>query len=146
MGIEEVLTVPRSPWQKAFVERFIGAVRRECLYHVIVFNEAGLMTLYRAYYEHSRTHLSLDKDAPIHRLVTPARDGAIVRGDPGGRRAPSSIRTPRGLNTPEIAGSICTTGAGAATSRHGPAATSCPRSRKVANVPALRVRGTRSTV
>jgi putative transposase len=81
MGINEVLTAPRSPWQNAFVERFIGSVRRECLDHVIVFNEAGLvrlMTLYRAYYEQSRTHLSLDKDAPIPRPVTPASDGAIV--------------------------------------------------------------------
>jgi putative transposase len=81
MGIEEVLTAPRSPWRNAFVERFIGSVRRECLDHVIVFNEAGLvrlMTLYRAYYEQSRTHLSLDKDAPIPRPVTPASDGAIV--------------------------------------------------------------------
>ena len=25
MGIEEVLTAPRSPWQNAFVERVIGA-------------------------------------------------------------------------------------------------------------------------
>jgi putative transposase len=81
MGIEEVLTAPRSPWQNAFVERFIGSVRRECLDHVIVFNEAGLLrlvTLYRAYYERSRTHLSLDKDAPIPRPVTPASDGVAV--------------------------------------------------------------------
>ena len=29
MGIEEVLTSPRSPWQNGFVERLIGSVRRE---------------------------------------------------------------------------------------------------------------------
>jgi putative transposase len=81
MEIEEVLTAPRSPWQNAFVERFIGSVRRECLDHVIVFNEAGLlrlMTLYRAYYEPSRTHLSTDKDTPIPRPVTPSNDGGVV--------------------------------------------------------------------
>ena len=81
MGIEEVVTAPQSPWQNAFVERFIGSVRRECLDHVIVFNEAGLlrlMTLYRAYYERSRTYLSLDKDAPFARPVATARDGAAV--------------------------------------------------------------------
>jgi putative transposase len=81
MGIEAVLTAPRSPWQNAFVERFIGSVRRECLDHVIVFNEAGLlrlMTLYRAYYERSRTHLSLEKDAPIPHPVAPASNGAAV--------------------------------------------------------------------
>jgi Integrase core domain len=67
--------------QNPFVERFIGSARRECLDHVIVFNEAGLqrlMTLYCSYYERSRTHLSLDKDTPIPRLVTPPGDGAIV--------------------------------------------------------------------
>jgi putative transposase len=42
MGIEEVLTAPRSPWQNAYVERFIGSVRRECLDHVVVLTEAGL--------------------------------------------------------------------------------------------------------
>jgi transposase InsO family protein len=59
MGIEEVLTAPRAPWQNAFVERFIGSARRECFDQVIVFNEAGLprlMTRYCSYYERSRTH------------------------------------------------------------------------------------------
>ena len=31
MGIEEVSSAPRSPWQNPFVERLIGSVRRECL-------------------------------------------------------------------------------------------------------------------
>ena len=80
-GIEEVLTAPRAPWQNAFVERFIGSARRECFDHVIVFNEAGLhrvMTGYCSYHERSRTHLSLNKDTPIPRPVTPPKDGAIV--------------------------------------------------------------------
>jgi len=79
MGIEEVLTAPRAPWQNAFVERFIGSARRECFDHVVVFNEAGLqrlMTLYCSYHERSRTHLSLDKDTPIPR--PPPGDGAVV--------------------------------------------------------------------
>jgi transposase InsO family protein len=81
MGVEDVLTAPRAPWQNAFVERFVGSARRECFDHVIVLNEAGLrklMTLYRSYYGRSRTHLSLDKDTPIPRLVTPPGDGNIV--------------------------------------------------------------------
>lgn len=81
MGIEELLTAPRSPWQNAFVERFIGSARRECFDHLIVFNEAGLlrlMTLYCAYHQRSRTHLSLGKDTPIPRPVTPPSDGAVV--------------------------------------------------------------------
>lgn len=81
MGIEEVLTAPRSPWQNAYVERFIGSVRRECLDHVIVFSATGLqrlMHVYCAYYEQSRTHLSLNKDAPIpHPSARPA-DGRVV--------------------------------------------------------------------
>jgi putative transposase len=62
----------------AFVERFVGSARRECCDHV---NEAGLdrlMTLYRSYYEQSRTHLSLDKDTPIPHPVTPLGNGAVV--------------------------------------------------------------------
>ncbi len=27
MGIEQVVTAPRSPWQNAFVERLIGSIR-----------------------------------------------------------------------------------------------------------------------
>ena len=38
MGMEEVLTAPRSPWQNPFVERLVGSIRRECLDHVIVWN------------------------------------------------------------------------------------------------------------
>ena len=42
MGIHDVLTAPRSPWQNAYAERFIGSVRRECLDHIIVLSAAGL--------------------------------------------------------------------------------------------------------
>jgi len=81
MGIEEVLTAPRSPWQNACAERFIGFARRECVDHVIVFSATGLqrlMNLYCAYYEQSRTHLALNKDAPIHRAIAEPDDGHVV--------------------------------------------------------------------
>jgi putative transposase len=81
MGIEEVLTAPRAPWQNPYAERFMGSVRRECLDHVIVFGPAGLqrlLKLYRAHYERSRTHLSLNKDAPIPRPVAKPGDGRVV--------------------------------------------------------------------
>jgi putative transposase len=81
MGIHEVLTAPRSPWQNAHLERLIGSIRRECLDHVIVLNEAGLrrvLNSYFAYYEQSRTHLSLSKDAPISRPIQPPAMGAVV--------------------------------------------------------------------
>jgi putative transposase len=45
MGMEEVLTAPRSPWQNPFVERLVGSIRRECLDHVIVWNERSLRRL-----------------------------------------------------------------------------------------------------
>jgi hypothetical protein len=70
MGIHEVLTAPRSPWQNAFVERLIGSIRRECLDHVLTFNERGLRRTLRShfdYYETSRTHLGLAKDTPVPR-------------------------------------------------------------------------------
>jgi len=74
MSIEEVRTAPRSPWQNAYVERFIGSVRRECLDHVIVLTARGLRTIlksYVAYYTNSRTHLSLGKDSPQSRPISP---------------------------------------------------------------------------
>jgi hypothetical protein len=35
-------TAPQSPWQNAYVERWIGSIRRECLDHVMVLNDTGL--------------------------------------------------------------------------------------------------------
>jgi hypothetical protein len=81
MDVNEVLTASRSPWQNGVIERFIGSVRRECLDHVIIFSAAGLqriMKRYVEYYERSRTHLALDKDAPISRAISPSTDGLIV--------------------------------------------------------------------
>ena len=81
MEIKEVLTAPRSPWQNPFAERLVGSIRRECLDHVIVWNERSLRrTLhnYFAYYRRSRTHLSLGKDAPEPREVEPPEQGHVV--------------------------------------------------------------------
>ncbi len=81
IGMREVLTAPGSPWQNAYVERFIGSVRRECLDHVIVLTAAGLRRVlheYVAYYSRTRTHLALSKDAPISRPVTPPTAGRVI--------------------------------------------------------------------
>jgi transposase InsO family protein len=81
MGITEVLSAPRSPWQRAYVERVIGTIRREYLDHVIVFGEASLyqhVKLFLGYYHESRTQLSLAKDAPEPRLVHPPELGRVV--------------------------------------------------------------------
>jgi len=81
MGIEEVVVAPRSPWQNPYVERLIGSIRRECLDHVIVWNERSLRRILRSYfqyYEKSRTHLALAKDAPKPRAVDRPENGRIV--------------------------------------------------------------------
>jgi hypothetical protein len=82
MGLEEVVTAPRAPWQNPFVERLIGSLRRKCLDHVIVWNERSLrrcLRQYLAYYHVWGTHLSLDKDPPVPRRVQPTASGTIVR-------------------------------------------------------------------
>ena len=81
MSIEEVLCAPASPWQRAFVERLIGTVRRDCLDHMIVFGEGHLRRILKSYFEYyhrSRTHLGLAKDTPEPRSVQPAAMGDIV--------------------------------------------------------------------
>jgi putative transposase len=81
MGIKQVLSVPRSPWQRAYVERVIGTIRRECLDHVIVFNERSLYRYLRDfldYYHRSRTHLGLQKDTPESRPTQSAQAGRVI--------------------------------------------------------------------
>jgi transposase InsO family protein len=81
MGIEEVLIAPRSPWQNPYCERVIGSIRRECLDHVIVLNEAHLQRIlheYFAYYHNSRAHLSLDRNAPVPREVESPAGGKVL--------------------------------------------------------------------
>jgi len=72
MGIRDRPTAPRSPWQNAYVERLIGSIRRDCLDHLIIVDERHLRNLLlddAEYYNRLRTHLSLNKDAPLGRPV-----------------------------------------------------------------------------
>ena len=81
LGIAEVLTTPQSPWQNPYAERLIGSIRRECLDHVIVLKEGHLkriLTSYVEYYHHSRTHLSLARNAPFPRDVEPPERGPVI--------------------------------------------------------------------
>jgi putative transposase len=81
MNITEVITAPRSPWQNAYVERVIGSIRRECLDHLVIFNERHLrrvMSSYVDYYQHTRTHLLLDKDCPDSRPIQHRSAGRVV--------------------------------------------------------------------
>jgi transposase InsO family protein len=80
MGIKQVLSAPRSPWQNAYVERVIGTIRRECLDHMIVFGERclyGHLQDFVAYYHRSRTHLALERDSPETRPIQPPGLGRI---------------------------------------------------------------------
>ena len=79
--IEEVITAPRSPWQNPYVERIIRSIRRDCLDHVIVFNERHLkriLTIYFDYYHRWRTHLGLEMDTPQGRDVQTPDQGKVT--------------------------------------------------------------------
>jgi transposase InsO family protein len=72
MGIRDHPTAARSPWQNGCAERLIGSIRRECLDHVVVFSEGHsrrILAAYASYYNAFRTHLSLSKEAPVHRSI-----------------------------------------------------------------------------
>jgi transposase InsO family protein len=81
LGIEEVVTAPRSPWQNPYCERMIGSLRRECLDQVIVLNERHLRRLLSSfldYYHRSRPHMGLGHNAPEPRAMEPPESGRIV--------------------------------------------------------------------
>ncbi|MCA6111493.1 transposase [Bradyrhizobium cenepequi] len=78
IGIRDRPIAPASPRQNGFAERLIGSIRRECLDHIIVFDETHLRRIlrsYACYYNDVRTHRSLDKDAPLVRPIQ--RTGSI---------------------------------------------------------------------
>ena len=80
MGIRDRPRSPRSPWQNGYAERLLGSIRRECVDHIIVLGERHLrhvLLSYMKYYNEIRTHLSLDKDAPVSRTIE--RTGHILR-------------------------------------------------------------------
>jgi len=79
--MSEILIAHRAPWQNPFAERVIGSIRRECLDHVIVFNERHLRRLLRSYltyYNVTRPHQSLDNDSPHRRKVQTLAGGRVV--------------------------------------------------------------------
>jgi len=80
LGIKQIPTARRSPWQNPYVERVIGSIRRECLDHVIILNERHLRRVlrdYLDYYHRSRTHLGLEKDCPVSRPIELPESGDI---------------------------------------------------------------------
>jgi transposase InsO family protein len=81
MGVKQVLSAPRSPWHRAYVERLISTLRRECLDHLIVFHERSLhwhLRTFVDYYHRNRVHLALEKDTPEPRPIQQQESGRIV--------------------------------------------------------------------
>jgi hypothetical protein len=87
MNVTEITTTPGSPWQNAYAERVIGSLRRECLDHVIVLNEAHLHRVlqeYLKYYHEDRPHQGLGRDAPDGRVEEPSVGAVISERRAGG--------------------------------------------------------------
>ncbi|MGB5300520.1 MAG: integrase core domain-containing protein, partial [Thiogranum sp.] len=62
-----IKTVPYTPRSHPFIERLIGTIRSEYLDHVFFWNACDLerkLELFKDYYNHSRTHASLDGNTP----------------------------------------------------------------------------------
>ncbi|HEX7622103.1 MAG TPA: integrase core domain-containing protein, partial [Anaeromyxobacteraceae bacterium] len=82
MGLQARRTSYQSPWQNGVAERFVGTVRRDLLDHAIVLDDEHLRRLlseYLAYYHQDRTHLGVEKDAPVARPVDLRPGGAAVQ-------------------------------------------------------------------
>lgn len=81
MGIEQIITSRKSPWQNPYAERVIGSIRRECINHLIVLSENHLrrrLKEYGRYYNASRTHLSLERNAPVPRRAESPSAGHVI--------------------------------------------------------------------
>ena len=81
LGLEQIRTAFRSPWQNGFAERWIASLRSDCLDHVIAINERQLRRVigaYVDYYHTDRTHLGLEKDSPEERPIEPQEMGDVV--------------------------------------------------------------------
>jgi transposase InsO family protein len=61
MGIRGHPIAPRSPWQNGHAERLIGSIRRECLDQIVIFGEAHLRQVLKAY----ATYYNSCPDKPI---------------------------------------------------------------------------------
>ena len=82
--MEDKPTSPQSPWQNGYCERMVGTLKRECLNHMIIFNERHARRVIREfldYYHEDRTHQGLDQKTPGGREIQPPVIGP-VKGRP----------------------------------------------------------------
>jgi putative transposase len=86
-GIRTIRTPVRAPRANAFIERWIGTVRRECLDRILIVNRQHLervLPVYVRHYNEHRPHRSLDQRSPIEAL--PPESEAVVALDSIRRR------------------------------------------------------------
>ncbi len=82
LGMKEKVISARSPWQNGYCERVVGTIKRECLNHMIIFNEAHarrVLKKYFEYYHDDRTHLGLKKETPGFRSTELPELGPVQR-------------------------------------------------------------------
>jgi transposase InsO family protein len=87
LGIQELLTPPRAPTANAYCERVIGTLRRDCLDHLLVWDDRQaerLLHQYACYYA-GRPHRGLRLQPPAgQKWLPPAQPppSSTVRGIP----------------------------------------------------------------
>jgi len=98
-GIRAIQTPVRAPRANAFIERWIGTLRRECLDRILIVNRRQLERLLPAYirdYNEHRPHRSLDQRPPMNKPSESETSGldrrplARVATRTSGRRVPTS--------------------------------------------------------
>jgi hypothetical protein len=82
-GIEVLLTPPQAPQANAFAERWVRAVRRECLDRILIYNTRHLLAVlheYPTHYNGHRAHQGRGQRPPdCDTLPTPVTDLGTVR-------------------------------------------------------------------
>ena len=80
LGMKDRPTSPRSPWQNGHCERMVGTLKRECLNHMIIFNEKHAKRVIREFlifYHDDRTHQGLGQQTPGGRKIEPPEMGPV---------------------------------------------------------------------
>ncbi len=79
-GVRTIRTPVRAPRANAFIERWIGTVRRECLDRILIVNRRHLervLPVYIRHYNEHRPHRSLDQRPPIEE-PSPGSETVVV--------------------------------------------------------------------
>jgi integrase-like protein len=62
---------PPSKPATSFAERFAGTLRRECLDHLLIYDEQHLRRVLAEYAQHYNEHQSRDQRPPLHEVGQP---------------------------------------------------------------------------